>query len=132
MEALSDSTVIRLCSGLMVSPGLTSTSMTATDSKSPMSGTLISMRAMVFVSRRSEQHAAEIAEHLGQIGVETGTGSAVDHAVVIGQRERQGQTRLEGLAVPDRLHRAAGQAQDGHFRRVDQRREVGRTDATQG
>jgi len=39
MEALSDSTVIRLCSGLMVSLNLTSSSMTATSSKSPMSGT---------------------------------------------------------------------------------------------
>ncbi|MCY1371841.1 hypothetical protein D9M69_590090 [compost metagenome] len=39
IEALSDSTVIRLCSTLMVSPGLTNTSMTATSLKSPMSGT---------------------------------------------------------------------------------------------
>jgi hypothetical protein len=38
IEALSDSTVIRLCSALMVSPGLTSNSMTATSEKSPMSG----------------------------------------------------------------------------------------------
>jgi hypothetical protein len=39
IEALSDSTVIRLCSTLMVSPGLTNTSITATSLKSPMSGT---------------------------------------------------------------------------------------------
>ena len=39
IEALSLSTVIRLCSGLMVSPGLTKTSMTAMSLKSPMSGT---------------------------------------------------------------------------------------------
>ncbi len=48
MEALSDSTVIRLCSALMVSPGWTSTSMMATSAKSPMSGTLMSMIAMGF------------------------------------------------------------------------------------
>jgi hypothetical protein len=39
IEALSDSTVISDCSTLMVSPGLTMTSMTATSLKSPMSGT---------------------------------------------------------------------------------------------
>src|SRR3990167_85855 len=39
IDALSDSTVIRLCSTLMVSPGLTNTSMTATSLKSPISGT---------------------------------------------------------------------------------------------
>ena len=40
IEALSLSTVSRLCSGRMVSPSLTSISMTATSLKSPMSGTL--------------------------------------------------------------------------------------------
>ncbi|OQC01823.1 MAG: hypothetical protein BWX79_02873 [Alphaproteobacteria bacterium ADurb.Bin100] len=49
IEALSDSTVIRLCSAATVSPGLTSSSMTATSSKSPMSGTFTSTNAM-FVS----------------------------------------------------------------------------------
>ena len=39
MEALSDSTVKSDCSTLMVSPTLTSISMTATSLKSPMSGT---------------------------------------------------------------------------------------------
>ncbi len=42
IEALSDSTVIRLCSALIVSPTATRTSMTATSLKSPMSGTLTS------------------------------------------------------------------------------------------
>jgi hypothetical protein len=51
MEALSDSTVIRDCSTLMVSPTLTSTSITPTSEKSPMSGTLISVNAMLSVSR---------------------------------------------------------------------------------
>jgi len=40
IDALSLSTVIRLCSTFTVSPGCTSTSMTATSLKSPMSGTL--------------------------------------------------------------------------------------------
>jgi len=43
IEALSDSTVIRLCSSLMLSPGLTKTSITATSLKSPMSGTRTSI-----------------------------------------------------------------------------------------
>ena len=38
IDALSDSTVIRLCSSLMVSPTLTNSSITATSFKSPMSG----------------------------------------------------------------------------------------------
>jgi len=44
--ALSDSSVTRPWSFLTASPGLTSTSMTGTSLKSPMSGTLISMLAM--------------------------------------------------------------------------------------
>src|SRR4029077_7589848 len=46
IEALSLSTVIRLCSAFTVSPVLISNSITATSLKSPMSGTLISVRAM--------------------------------------------------------------------------------------
>src|SRR5204862_4283020 len=42
IEALSLSTVIRLCSAFTVSPGLTKISITATSEKSPMSGTTIS------------------------------------------------------------------------------------------
>ena len=43
IDALSDSTVTNDCSTLMVSPNLTSTSMTVTSLKSPMSGTRISI-----------------------------------------------------------------------------------------
>ena len=49
MEALSLSTVIRLWSTAMVSPGLTINSMTVTSAKSPMSGTLISRIAMSYL-----------------------------------------------------------------------------------
>ena len=42
IDALSLSTVIRLCSAATTSPGLTSTSITSTSAKSPMSGTAIS------------------------------------------------------------------------------------------
>ena len=47
IDALSDSTVISDCSALTVSPTFTSTSITATSSKSPMSGTLTSTVAML-------------------------------------------------------------------------------------
>src|SRR5687767_15867613 len=43
MVALSDSSVMSDCSLLIESPGLTSTSMTSTSLKSPMSGTLTSV-----------------------------------------------------------------------------------------
>ena len=50
IDALSDSTVTRDCSGFTVSPGLTSNSMTETSSKSPMSGTFTSIDAIFFFS----------------------------------------------------------------------------------
>ena len=49
MVALSDSTAINDCSGLTESPGATSTSITSTVSKSPMSGTRISLMAPMAV-----------------------------------------------------------------------------------
>jgi hypothetical protein len=60
IEALSDSTVIRLCSTFTVSPGLTRISMTPTSLKSPMSGTCTSINAMC--SLRSEHDAAEVRQ----------------------------------------------------------------------
>ncbi len=50
IEALSLSTVSSDCSSLIVSPGFTSSSITATLSKSPMSGTFTSTNAMFDVS----------------------------------------------------------------------------------
>ena len=48
IEALSDSTVMSDCSALMASPALTNNSITATSSKSPISGTFISIIAICF------------------------------------------------------------------------------------
>jgi len=50
IDALSLSTVTSDCSILIVSPGLTSTSMISTSLKSPMSGTLTSTAAILFSS----------------------------------------------------------------------------------
>jgi hypothetical protein len=46
IEALSDSTVIRLCSTTIASPAFTKTSIISTSLKSPMSGTFNSIAAM--------------------------------------------------------------------------------------
>ena len=50
-------------------------------------------------------------------------GRAVDHAVVVGQRQRHHQARHELATVPDRLHRRARDAEDRDLGRVDDRRE---------
>src|SRR5699024_9044311 len=50
IDALSDSSVIRLCSSSMVSFSATRTSMTSTSSTSPMSGTLISIGLLIVFS----------------------------------------------------------------------------------
>jgi hypothetical protein len=47
IEALSDSTVIKLCSALTASPTLTKISITSTVSKSPMSGTSIAVMLLI-------------------------------------------------------------------------------------
>src|SRR3954462_1993948 len=96
IEALSLSTEIRLCSGFTTSPGLTRISMTPTSLKSPMSGTRTSFTAMSRGSG-SDHGAAEVRQHLGQVGVEARGRRAVDDAVVVRQRQRQHQARLEGL-----------------------------------
>ena len=51
IEALSDSTVIKDCSARTMSPTFTSSSMTATSSKSPISGTFTSIVTMCFLPR---------------------------------------------------------------------------------
>src|SRR5699024_1677902 len=122
MVALSDSSVIRPCSLATLSPAATITSITGTLSM-PTSGTLISI---VFAMPASlHQQPAQVAQHLGEIGGKTRRGGTVDDAVVVGQRQRQHQTRLECAAVPDRCHAAARDAKDGHLRCIDDGRELG-------
>src|SRR5690606_33637579 len=127
--ALSDSSVQMASSGLSVSPALTNSSMTGTESKSPMSGTFTSIVAMRV--SRSDQRATHVGQRLADVVDEARAFGAVDDAVVVGQRQRQHLARDELLAVPQRFHGQLGQTQDGHFRRVDQRREVGATDAAE-
>ncbi len=56
---------------------------------------------------------------------------AVDHAMVVGERQRHHQARRERLAVPHRLGGALRHAEDRDFRRVDDRRERRAADAAQ-
>ncbi len=60
IDALSDSTVTRLCSAFTVSPGLTSSSMISTSLKSPMSGTFTSTNAMACLRIRSYAYSGLI------------------------------------------------------------------------
>src|SRR5258706_13249006 len=57
----------------------------------------------------------------------------VDHAVIVrkGKRQHQPRHELPAFLAVDRLHARARDAEDGHFRRVDDRREIGPADAAQ-
>ena len=129
IDALSLSTVIRLCSTLTVSPGLTSTSMTATSLKSPMSGTLMSInghgRPLTAAPGGSRRGSAP------RNALKRAAAAPSIDAVVPAQDERQHQARLERLAVPARLGRAAADAEDRDLGRVDDRREVAAADAAE-
>src|SRR5574343_238833 len=129
MVALSDSSVAIASSTLMLSPTLTNRSMTGTSEKSPISGTLTSM--IWLMSFPSDDHPTHVGQQFGDIDVEAGGQRAVDDAVVGGQRQRQGQAWHELLAVPDRLHSRLVDAEDGNFRRIDDRCEVSAADAAQ-
>src|SRR5258705_9067180 len=79
----------------------------------------------------SEQHAAEVGEHLPEVSVEARRRGTVDDAVIVRERQRQRQAWHEGLAVPYRLHRALRQAEDRDLGRVDDRCEMRAADAAQ-
>src|SRR5690625_2200195 len=128
MVALCDSSVIRPCSFSTLSPAETITSITGTLSM-PISGTLTSIVFAMLASLH--QRPTQIAQHLGQVGGKARGRGAVDDAMVVRQRQRQHQPRHELAAVPDRLHAVARDAQDGHFRRIDDGRELGAADAAQ-
>src|SRR5690606_27433224 len=121
IDALSLSTVTRLCSRPTSSPSDTRTSMTSTSSKSPMSGTRTSITLM---SGSSKHRATEVGQQLRQVGVEPRRRRAVDHAVVVRQRQRHDQPGHELLPVPDRATDRTAHAEDRHLRRVDDRGEV--------
>src|SRR5690348_7125535 len=54
-----------------------------------------------------QQRAPHVGEQLREIRGESRRRGAVDHAMVVGQRQRQDQAGCKLLAVPYRLHRRA-------------------------
>ena len=66
---------------------------------------------------------AHVGQDAGQVGREARGERAVDDPVVVGERQRQHQPRLELRPVPDGLHRRARRAEDRDLRPVDDRRE---------
>ena len=86
--ALSDSSVTSGSSAATSSPTATRISITGTSVKSPMSGTVGPRIAHSSARRRSRQHPDEV-DH------EPRGGGAVDHAVVVGERQRHHQPRHE-------------------------------------
>src|SRR5690606_32914397 len=77
--ALSDSSVTRPWSFATVSPGATSTSITGTSSKPPMSGTFTS--TVLAIERAVQQRPAHVAEQLRQVGGDARRGGADDYPV---------------------------------------------------
>src|SRR5215470_6031906 len=142
--ALSDSSVTSESSFFTASPGLTNTSITGTSLKSPMSGTLTSIwltslvlerleapRSMDLAreaarrtARASEHDPPHVAEQRNEVCVEPRRRGAVDHAVVVGERQRQDQPRRELLAVPHRTRARAAYAEDRDLGRVDDGSEI--------
>src|SRR3990172_750358 len=120
IDALSDSSVTREPSFSTRSPGLTRISMTSTSLKSPMSGTLISMS---WLMADSEQYAADIGQHRGEVRGKARSQGAVDDTVVVGQRERQHEARHELAVLVDGPHGGPRHTQNCHLRRVDDRSE---------
>jgi len=72
-----------------------------------------------------QEHGADVAQQVAQTLGEACSSGAVDHTVIVGQRQWQHQFRLEGFAIPDWPDGCLGNTGDRHFRRVDDRREAG-------
>src|SRR5690606_22345221 len=71
----------------------------------------------------SEESGQRLLERFGNETQEPGGISAVDDAVIVGQRKRQDLARHEGPLDPYRLGPSAGHAENGYLRDVDDRRE---------
>src|ERR1700722_5276537 len=80
----------------------------------------------------SQQDAAHVLDHAGELAHEARRRRAVDHPMIVGEAERQHEPRDKGLAVPDRRHFRAHDAENGDFRRIDDWRECRAADAAEG
>src|SRR5471032_3602702 len=84
-----------------------------------------------FAPAELQQQGADVGQQFAQtLGEASGSG-AVDHTVIVGQRQRQHQLGLEGFAIPYRLDGCLGHTKDRHFRGVDDRREASAANVTQ-
>src|SRR5262245_1000344 len=72
-------------------------------------------------SLAGEREQERLFERLDDPSQEADTVGAVDHTVVVGQRQRQHQPRHEGPILVDRLHLRARDAEDGNLGRVHDR-----------
>src|SRR6266852_3418328 len=79
----------------------------------------ISTLGTVSTFSTSEREYKRLLEGVGDPAEEARRVGAVDHAVVVGEREREHQPRLELGAVPDRLQAAPGDPQDRDLGPVD-------------
>src|SRR4029077_14898960 len=79
----------------------------------------------------SQYRSPHVAQQAQQIGVEARRGRAVDHPVIVGERQGQDQPGDELLAIPYRARARATYAEDRNLGRVDDRREIRAADATQ-
>src|SRR6266567_4702777 len=72
---------------------------------------------------------AEVFERLNQVHRETRGAAAVNDPMIVGERERQHQSRLDLLVAHDCSRRPAAEAEDGNFGLVDDRSEMRAADA---
>src|SRR5690606_38606071 len=82
-------------------------------------------------SRNRLEQPLDPAERLGEPGREANRVGAVDHAMIVRQRQRQHQTRHELAVLIDRTPLAARDAEDRDLRRIDDRREERAADAAE-
>src|SRR4051812_46619757 len=113
--------------------------MIGTSLKSPMSGTRISLVLIMNLLRRrglgasrpdpSQDQAANVLKHGAEVTGEAGRERAVDHPVIVGQRDRLHQAGPELGSVPHRRHLRAHDAEDRSRGGVEDWRESRPADA---
>src|SRR4249920_2432581 len=85
----------------------------------------------MWVSWSLKEEPAVVFEQVTQLPGETGGQRAVDHSMVVGQRDRQHEPGDELRSIPDGGHLGPHHTENGHLWCVDDRREAGAADAAQ-
>lgn len=76
-----------------------------------------------------QHQSAQVANQSTQIHDKARRRCPVNHAVIVRQRQRQQQPGRKLFPIPHRLKLRAGYTENGHFRRIDQRRKRRTADA---